>query len=207
MPELDVLLANPRGFCAGVDRAIAIVEQALAKFGAPIYVRHEVVHNKFVVDDLKAKGAIFIEDLSVVPPRQHRGVLRPRRAQVGAPRGRGARLQRLRCDVSARDQGARRDRQDARCRPRNRHDRPCRPSRGRRHDGAMRRRRVPGRVGRRRRRAGGERAWSARVRHANHAVGRRCRGHRRGAAAPFPRHRRDRKRTTSATRRRTGRTP
>jgi 4-hydroxy-3-methylbut-2-enyl diphosphate reductase len=68
MPDLDVLLANPRGFCAGVDRAIAIVEQALARFGAPIYVRHEVVHNKFVVDDLKAKGAIFVEDLSAVPP-------------------------------------------------------------------------------------------------------------------------------------------
>src|SRR5258706_15811504 len=68
MPEFDVLLANPRGFCAGVDRAIAIVEQALARFGAPIYVRHEVVHNKFVVDDLKAKGAIFVEDLAEVPP-------------------------------------------------------------------------------------------------------------------------------------------
>ncbi|MDD2949058.1 MAG: 4-hydroxy-3-methylbut-2-enyl diphosphate reductase, partial [Rugosibacter sp.] len=54
-----ILLANPRGFCAGVERAIAIVEQALQKFGAPIYVRHEVVHNRFVVDDLKAKGAIF----------------------------------------------------------------------------------------------------------------------------------------------------
>jgi 4-hydroxy-3-methylbut-2-enyl diphosphate reductase len=67
MPDLDVLLANPRGFCAGVDRAIAIVEQALAKFGAPIYVRHEVVHNRFVVDDLKTKGAIFIEDLAAVP--------------------------------------------------------------------------------------------------------------------------------------------
>jgi 4-hydroxy-3-methylbut-2-enyl diphosphate reductase len=58
---------NPRGFCAGVDRAIAIVEQALARFGAPIYVRHEVVHNKFVVDDLKAKGAIFVDELADVP--------------------------------------------------------------------------------------------------------------------------------------------
>jgi 4-hydroxy-3-methylbut-2-enyl diphosphate reductase len=64
---MDVLLANPRGFCAGVDRAIAIVEQALAQFGAPIYVRHEVVHNRFVVDDLKAKGAIFVEELAEIP--------------------------------------------------------------------------------------------------------------------------------------------
>ncbi|MDD5387815.1 MAG: 4-hydroxy-3-methylbut-2-enyl diphosphate reductase [Gallionellaceae bacterium] len=66
MPK-TILLANPRGFCAGVDRAITIVERALEKYGAPIYVRHEVVHNKFVVDDLKAKGAIFIEDLADVP--------------------------------------------------------------------------------------------------------------------------------------------
>ena len=64
----QVLLAEPRGFCAGVDRAIDIVERALAKFGAPIYVRHEIVHNTFVVNDLKAKGAIFIEDLADVPP-------------------------------------------------------------------------------------------------------------------------------------------
>jgi len=64
---MDVILANPRGFCAGVDRAIAIVEQALAQFGAPIYVRHEVVHNKFVVDDLRAKGAVFVEELHEVP--------------------------------------------------------------------------------------------------------------------------------------------
>ena len=64
---MDVLLANPRGFCAGVDRAIAIVEQALAQFGAPIYVRHEVVHNRFVVEDLKAKGAVFVDELDQVP--------------------------------------------------------------------------------------------------------------------------------------------
>jgi 4-hydroxy-3-methylbut-2-en-1-yl diphosphate reductase len=63
----EVLLAEPRGFCAGVDRAIEIVERAIAKFGAPIYVRHEIVHNTYVVNDLKAKGAIFIEDLAEVP--------------------------------------------------------------------------------------------------------------------------------------------
>ncbi len=65
--KMKLLLANPRGFCAGVDRAIIIVEQALEKFGAPIYVRHEVVHNKFVVDELKAKGAVFIEELDEIP--------------------------------------------------------------------------------------------------------------------------------------------
>jgi len=64
----EVLLAQPRGFCAGVDRAIEIVERALEKFGRPIYVRHEIVHNTFVVNDLKSKGAIFIEDLADVPP-------------------------------------------------------------------------------------------------------------------------------------------
>ena len=64
----EVLLAEPRGFCAGVDRAIEIVERALVRFGAPVYVRHEIVHNTYVVDDLKAKGAIFIEDLAEVPP-------------------------------------------------------------------------------------------------------------------------------------------
>ncbi len=64
----DVLMAEPRGFCAGVDRAIEIVERAITRFGAPIYVRHEIVHNTYVVNDLKTKGAIFIEDLADVPP-------------------------------------------------------------------------------------------------------------------------------------------
>ncbi|MHB8258220.1 MAG: 4-hydroxy-3-methylbut-2-enyl diphosphate reductase [Acidiferrobacterales bacterium] len=64
---MELILASPRGFCAGVDRAIEIVEQALARFGAPIYVRHEVVHNRFVVDGLRAKGAVFVDDLDQVP--------------------------------------------------------------------------------------------------------------------------------------------
>ena len=64
---MDVVLANPRGFCAGVERAIEIVERALELFGAPIYVRHEIVHNKFVVSDLRAKGAVFVEELDEVP--------------------------------------------------------------------------------------------------------------------------------------------
>ncbi|AER56811.1 4-hydroxy-3-methylbut-2-enyl diphosphate reductase [Pseudoxanthomonas spadix] len=64
---MDVLLANPRGFCAGVDRAIEIVKRAIEALGAPIYVRHEVVHNRFVVDDLKARGAVFVEELDEVP--------------------------------------------------------------------------------------------------------------------------------------------
>ncbi|MPT47591.1 MAG: 4-hydroxy-3-methylbut-2-enyl diphosphate reductase [Sphingobium sp.] len=66
-PPLDLLIAAPRGFCAGVDRAIIIVERAIEKYGAPVYVRHEIVHNKYVVDSLKAKGAIFVEKLSEVP--------------------------------------------------------------------------------------------------------------------------------------------
>jgi 4-hydroxy-3-methylbut-2-enyl diphosphate reductase len=64
---MEIILANPRGFCAGVDRAISIVERALDLFGAPIYVRHEVVHNKFVVDGLKERGAIFVDEISEVP--------------------------------------------------------------------------------------------------------------------------------------------
>ena len=64
---MKIFLANPRGFCAGVDRAIEIVERAIEKHGAPIYVRHEVVHNKFVVSNLKKKGAIFVDEINEVP--------------------------------------------------------------------------------------------------------------------------------------------
>ncbi|MGN6121683.1 MAG: 4-hydroxy-3-methylbut-2-enyl diphosphate reductase [Sphingomonas oligoaromativorans] len=67
LPPLELLIAAPRGFCAGVDRAIRIVELAIEKFGAPVYVRHEIVHNKYVVDTLKAQGAIFVEELDEVP--------------------------------------------------------------------------------------------------------------------------------------------
>lgn len=66
-PALTILLAGPRGFCAGVERAIEIVERALTKYGAPVYVRHEIVHNRFVVENLQAKGAVFVEELSEVP--------------------------------------------------------------------------------------------------------------------------------------------
>jgi 4-hydroxy-3-methylbut-2-en-1-yl diphosphate reductase len=68
LPPLNLYLAAPRGFCAGVDRAIKIVELALQKWGAPVYVRHEIVHNRFVVDDLRAKGAVFVEELDECPP-------------------------------------------------------------------------------------------------------------------------------------------
>ncbi|MGL5486010.1 MAG: 4-hydroxy-3-methylbut-2-enyl diphosphate reductase, partial [Shewanella sp.] len=66
-PSLNIMLANPRGFCAGVDRAISIVERALELFSPPIYVRHEVVHNRYVVQNLKDRGAVFVEELDQVP--------------------------------------------------------------------------------------------------------------------------------------------
>src|SRR5207344_1929747 len=66
-PPLKVLLCSPRGFCAGVVRAIDSVEQALKRYGAPVYVRHEIVHNRYVVESLKAKGAVFVEELDEIP--------------------------------------------------------------------------------------------------------------------------------------------
>ena len=112
-PEMDVLLANPRGFCAGVERAIEIVERALEQYGAPIYVRHEIVHNKYVVEDLRAKGAVFVEELDEVPAGatvifSAHGVAKAVRADGRAPRPEGVRRH-----LPAGDQGARRGR--ARC--------------------------------------------------------------------------------------------
>ena len=86
-----VRMANPRGFCAGVDRAIDIVNRALEVFGAPIYVRHEVVHNKFVVDDLRQRGAVFVDELDESARRLHRYFQRPRGCPGGSP-GSGAAL-------------------------------------------------------------------------------------------------------------------
>ena len=80
---MDILLANPRGFCAGVDRAIEIVELALERHGAPVYVRHEIVHNRHVVDELRAKGAVFVEDPARRARGRRAGLQRPRRLARG----------------------------------------------------------------------------------------------------------------------------
>ena len=82
---------RPRGFCAGVDRAIDIVEKSIEKFGQPVYVRHEIVHNRFVVDSLAAKGAVFVEELDEVPDGAAVDLFRPRRSQIGARSGNRAR--------------------------------------------------------------------------------------------------------------------
>ena len=135
----EVVLAEPRGFCAGVDRAIEIVERALRKFGAPIYVRHEIVHNTYVVNDLKAKGAIFIEDLADVPPGATLVFSAHGVQQGGARRGRSARgfqvfdatcplVTKVHVEVA----------KLAKRGLRVHHDRPQGPPRGRRHDGPAR---------------------------------------------------------------------
>ena len=94
---MQILLANPRGFCAGVDRAIDIVERAIDLFGAPIYVRHEVVHNKYVVDRLRTIGAVFVEELQRSARRRDGDVQRPRRLARHSDGGR--RAARSRCSM------------------------------------------------------------------------------------------------------------
>ena len=137
--RMDILLANPRGFCAGVDRAIEIVKRALETLGAPIYVRHEVVHNRFVVDDLKHRGAVFVEELDEVPDGatvifSAHGVSQAVRQRSRAPRAEGVRR-----DLPAGDQGAPGSRAPMPRRPRRGADRPRRPPGSRRHDGAVER--------------------------------------------------------------------
>ncbi len=95
-PSLDIVLCAPRGFCAGVDRAIQIVELALEKYGAPVYVRHEIVHNKYVVDGLRAKGAVFVEELEEIPDTEAPVVF----SAHGVPKSVPAKPQRGRCSFS-----------------------------------------------------------------------------------------------------------
>ena len=133
---LTILLASPRGFCAGVDRAIQIVERAIERYGAPVYVRHEIVHNRYVVENLEAKGAIFVEELDEVPDDRAGRVLGPWRAEIGAGRGRPAQSALSRRHLPAGLQGPPRGRAPPASAGRTHHaDRPCRPSRGDRHDG------------------------------------------------------------------------
>lgn len=100
-PPLNILLAAPRGFCAGVDRAIQIVEKTLQKYGAPVYVRHEIVHNKFVVESLRAKGAVFVEELDEIPDDGAPVVFGSRGAEIRV--GKSAKAQNVlyRCNLPA----------------------------------------------------------------------------------------------------------
>ena len=189
---MKVILAQPRGFCAGVVRAIEIVERALQKYGPPVYVRHEIVHNKHVVESLKAKGAVFVEELSEVPPNAVTVFSRAWRGQERRAGGRDARPAGAQCHLSARDQGAQPGQALCRPGPQADPDRPCRPPRGGRHHGAD-----PGAGD-----AGAEREGSRRARHlarhpgrlcdADDALGRRHQGDHPGAAAQVLRHHRAR---------------
>ena len=141
-PPLTVLLAAPRGFCAGVERAIQAVEDALEQTGKPVYVRHEIVHNDRVVDDLKRKGAVFVEESAADPRRGRRDFQRPWRVARGGARGGRTRPLRARCHLPAR--APRSSRRAAPCEGRaggHRH-RPSRPCGGRGHDRADRRQRA-----------------------------------------------------------------
>ena len=167
---MKVILAKPRGFCAGVVRAIEIVERALDKYGPPVYVRHEIVHNKWVVDALKARGARFVEELSEVPPNaitifSAHGVARKVEAEAqerdlqGAQRHLPAGLQGARARPALRPPG-----------PHRHPDRPCRPSRGRRHARPDPRQGAAGADRSRRRQARLAGRYPARLRDADHAL-------------------------------------
>ncbi len=186
LAEAEILLAQPRGFCAGVDRAIEIVERAIKLHGSPIYVRHEIVHNAYVVEDLRRKGAIFIEQLEEVPAGNTvifsaHGVSKAVRAEAES---RGLRVYDATCPLVTKVHvEVARMRQDGFD---NRNDRSQGASRSRRHDGAG----GPGHVSGRRY-CGRARAQAGRpqphcLRHADHAVGRRRRGNHRRAESEVP---------------------
>ncbi len=189
-PPLTIYLAAPRGFCAGVDRAIQIVELALAKYGAPVYVRHAIVHNRYVVESLKAKGAIFVEELDEIPDTDAPIVFSAHGVPKAVPEAaRAAQSVLSRCHLPARLQGACRGRAPVRRRPRDIADRPCRSSRGGRHHRPIaRRRRASDRDGGRRARLHPARSRPARRDHPDHAVGRRHQGDRRRAQGTLPAH-------------------
>ncbi|STT52421.1 4-hydroxy-3-methylbut-2-enyl diphosphate reductase [Klebsiella pneumoniae] len=156
---MQILLANPRGFCAGVDRAISIVENALTLYGAPIYVRHEVVHNRYVVDSLRKRGAIFIEQISEVPDGailifSAHGVSQAVRNEA---KSRDLTVFDATCPLVTKVHMEVAPRQPPRRRVDS--DWPCRPSGSRRHHGTVQqpaRGDVPGRVAGRRAEAGSE---------------------------------------------------
>ena len=132
---LTILLASPRGFCAGVDRAIQIVERALERYGRPVYVRHEIVHNRFVVENLEAKGAIFVDELDEVP--DDRPVVFSAHGVPKSVPAEAARRNLLYVDATCPlvSKVHREAERHAPVGPHRRADRPCRPSRGDRHDG------------------------------------------------------------------------
>ena len=191
-PPLRILLCAPRGFCAGVDRAIQIVELALERFGAPVYVRHEIVHNRYVVEDLKAKGAVFVEELDEIPDTEQPVIFSAHGVPKSVPEA--ARARNL-FQLDATCPLVTKVHREAEILHRKGReivlDRPCRPSRGGRHHGPVADgRRLPGRDrgGRRGLHAAGP--GPARLDHPDDAVGRRHRRDRRDPHPPLPQHRR-----------------
>ena len=204
---MKVILAQPRGFCAGVVRAIEIVERALVKYGPPVYVRHEIVHNKHVVENLKAKGAVFVEELSEVPPNAVTVFSRARRREKRRAGSRHARPAGAQCHLPARHQGAQPGQALCRPGPQADPDRARRPSGSRRHDGPD-----PGAGHAGAEREGSGRArpsvrYAGRLRDADHALGRRHQGHHPGAAPASSPTSSGPRRATSAMRRRTASPP
>ena len=194
-----MLLAAPRGYCAGVDRAVITVEKALDLYGAPVYVRKQIVHNKHVVAEPGVARRDLRRGARRGARRADRGVLRPRRLARGAPPGRRARAEDHRRDLPAGDQGAPRGEALRRRRLRHPADRARRPRGGRGHRGRGARAHPAGAEPRGRRGDHGARPGQGRLALADHAVGRRDHGDGRGDPASGSRCCSTRRATTSAT--------